>query len=211
MKEMRAIRYIFVLLALFALTGCGEIVKEIWWKSQGLEVPENMGGEKPKVVCPKVQMVAGQRSLLRASKPGESYRVDIAGAKTACDVLGSDVLTQIKIKFRVLAGPGNTTQLAETRYYVTASDADGKNKAKKYYTSYFPVLSAGKPFETVEIIEHSVDTRKHNFVLSIGIEQDPRLVQPRQPTAVPQTTTRTSVPVPVQQETLPGNEDLIWR
>ncbi len=208
---MRFIRHLFLILALFALTGCGEIFKQIWWKSQGREVPEDFGGEKPAVVCPTVQIAPGMRSLLRASQPGESYRVDIAGAKTACDKLGSDTLTQIKIKFRVLAGPGNTTQLAEIRYFVSASDGDGKNQTKKFYTSYFPVREAGKPYETVEIIEHNVITRQKKFLLSVGIEQDPKRPQPGQAQTVQQQTIRAVTIAPVQQETLPGTENLIWR
>ena len=92
-----------------------------------------------------------------------------------------------------------------------AADADGKNEAKKYYTSFFPILEAGKPYETVEIIEHNVVARDKAFTLSIGIERDPRAAQPR-PQQIPQQPVQRTVPLaPVQQETLPGTEDLIWR
>ena len=205
---MKVLSFPLLVVALLALSGCAEIGKRIWWGSQGREVPDAVAAEV-KRTCPTVQISPGHRSLLRASQPGESYRVDIAGAKTACDVLGSDVLTQIKIKFRVLAGPGNTTSLAEIDYFVTASDANGQNRTRKQYTSVFPIREAGKPYETVEILEHNVVSKQKSFLLSLGIVQDLKRAQPR---ATQHIQRQVTVPLaPVQQEALPGTENLIWR
>lgn len=198
------------------VAGCGEVVKKVWFGSQGLEVPENFGGEKEPFSCSRARTVAGQQSITRNSAPGESYRVDVAGLKTACEVAGNEVLTQIKIKFRVIAGPGNLSDRTEIRYYVQASDLNGTNSNKKFYTSYFAVPGTGKSYEVVEIIEHLTNSKEKNARLTVGIAPDPRPATPRQ--AAPQRTvpqgfvtqgTVTTIP-PVQSEPLAGQESLIW-
>jgi hypothetical protein len=161
-------------LALVLSTGCGKIVSTV--VDSGGNQPLNaraLPAQQTSFICPKANITQSRSSLAKNS-PGRSYRVDIVGLKTVCKITGDNLLTQIKIKFRLMSGPGNNVGTVEARYVVSASDPDGRNNNRKSYNSYFPIPEPGTAYETVEIVEHIMAVEQGNARLTVGLEPEAR-------------------------------------